>query len=246
MARKRRVHLRALRDELRRAHPEIDDVDALITAGGVSVGGLVRRNPASLVPAGAAVRLVEPKRLRGEPKLEAALERFGVPVTGRVALDAGAAAGGFTRVLLARGARRVYAVDAGHGQLLGSVRRDPRVVDLEATNLGELTPGLVPDRVGLVTLDLSYLSLAAAVPQLSRLRLAPNADLVGLVKPQFELGLPSLPTRPGRLAEAVDHAVRGITAAGWTVAGSMASPVPGGRGAAEFLVHAFIRSSHSR
>src|SRR5207248_8695281 len=113
----------------------------------------------------AAVLVSGPPLLRGETKLRAALAAFDVSVAGRVALDVGAAAGGFTRALLAAGARRVYAVDAGYGQLLGSLRQDPRVVNLEATNLGELSVDLIPDQVELVTLDLSYLALAAAVPQ---------------------------------------------------------------------------------
>src|SRR5207302_2622448 len=153
------------------------------------VDGIVRTNPATLVRAGASISLREDVVLRGERKLEAALAAFALDVRGRVALDAGAAAGGFTRILLAAGARRVYAVDAGHGQLLGSLRQDPRVVNLEATNLGDLTRELVPDTIEVVTLDLSYLALADAVPQLEALRLDPQADAVALVKPQFELGL---------------------------------------------------------
>ncbi|MGH9180531.1 MAG: SAM-dependent methyltransferase, partial [Acidimicrobiales bacterium] len=176
--------------------------------------------------------------LRGEAKLAAALARFAVPVTGRVALDAGAAAGGFTRVLLAAGARRVYAVDAGHGQLLGSMRQDRRVVNLEGTNLGSLTPALVPEPVEVVTLDLSYLSLADAIGQLGRVTLSPAADLVALVKPMFELHLAAPPTDPLALDEALAQASTAIDAAGWAVLASMASPVTGARGAAESLIHA--------
>jgi 23S rRNA (cytidine1920-2'-O)/16S rRNA (cytidine1409-2'-O)-methyltransferase len=172
--------------------------------------------------------------LRGEAKLEAALAAFGVAVAGRTALDAGAAAGGFTRVLLRHGARRVYAVDAGHGQLLGSLRQDARVVNLEATNLGSLGARLVPEPIDLVTLDLSYLALARAVPQLGRIELrAP--DLVALVKPQFELGLERPPEAP---AEGLVAAIAGITAAGWRVEDAIESPVRGARGAIEFLLWA--------
>lgn len=156
----------------------------------------------------------------------------------RMALDAGAAAGGFTRALLDAGARRVYAVDAGFGQLLGSLRQDSRVVNLERTNLGELDPRLIPDEVELVTLDLSYLALADAVPQLSRLRVARGCELIALVKPQFELGLPAPPSEKQAPTAAVGRAAAGITAAGWTVVGSIRSPLPGGRGAIEFFTHA--------
>jgi 23S rRNA (cytidine1920-2'-O)/16S rRNA (cytidine1409-2'-O)-methyltransferase len=173
--------------------------------------------------------------LRGEAKLEAALAAFRVRVEGRTALDAGAAAGGFTRVLLRRGARRVYAVDAGYGQLLGSLRQDPRVVNLERTNLGALDRRLVPEAVELVTLDLSYLALAEAVPQLGRLELASGADLVALVKPQFELHLSRPPADP---RPALDAAARGIECAGWRVADVIDSPVQGTKGAVEFLLWA--------
>jgi 23S rRNA (cytidine1920-2'-O)/16S rRNA (cytidine1409-2'-O)-methyltransferase len=196
------------------------------------------RNPRSLVRAEARVEVVEAHPLRGEVKLDAALEAFAVAVAGRVALDVGAAAGGFTRALLAAGARRVYAVDAGHGQLLGSLRQDDRVVTLERTNLGDLDRGLVPEPVEVITIDVSYLALARAVPQLDRAEIAPGADLVALVKPMFELGLARPPTDEARLREALRRAEAGIEAAGWTVRASIESPIRGGKGAVEFFVHA--------
>jgi len=204
----------------------------------VLVDGLPVTNPRSLVAAGAAVTLARSPRLRGSAKLRHALDAFAIPVAGRVAVDVGAAAGGFTTVLVAAGATRVYAVDAGHGQLAGWLRQHPRVVNLEATNLGQLDTELVPDVVDLVTIDVSYLSLAAAVPQLDRIAFADGADLVALVKPQFELRLPSPPTTPAELARALAVAITGIEAAGWSVVGSVESPVTGARGAREHLVHA--------
>ena len=179
----------------------------------------------------------EPGELRGGAKLRAALADFDAPVRGRVALDVGAAAGGFTSVLLEAGAARVYAVDAGFGQLLGSLRQHPRVVNLERTNLGQLSTDLVPEPVELVTMDLSYLSVADAVPQLERIELAPGVDLVALVKPQFELHLATPPDDSESLAEALRLAERGIADAGWRLLGSMESPVRGTRGSTEFLVH---------
>jgi len=176
--------------------------------------------------------------LRGEAKLRAALERFDVPVRGRVCLDLGAAAGGFTRVLLEADAARVYAVDAGFGQLLGSLRQDPRVVNLEATNVARLDTKLVPAPIEVVTVDVSYLALAAAVAQLDRIELAAGADLIGLVKPMFELRLATAPADPSVVEEATRRACAGIEAAGWRVIATMPSPVRGGRGAVEALVHA--------
>lgn len=178
--------------------------------------------------------------LRGELKLNAALRAFQPRVDGRTALDVGAAAGGFTRALLAAGARKVYALDAGHGQLLGSLLQDRRVVNLEATNLGVLDRTLVPEPVELVTIDVSYLALARAVPQLDRVEIAARAELIALVKPMFELGLASPPTEPRKLAAALAHATEGIEGAGWRVA-ALESPVRGAHGAIEHLVHAHRR-----
>jgi 23S rRNA (cytidine1920-2'-O)/16S rRNA (cytidine1409-2'-O)-methyltransferase len=154
-----------------------------------------------------------------------------------VAIDVGAAAGGFTLALLAAGARRVYAVDAGHGQLLGSLRADDRVVSLERTNLGTLTRALVPEVVEVVTIDLSYLSLALAAPQLETLAIADDADLVALVKPMFELGLAAPPQDPGQRAKAVELAAAAFEAAGWREPEAIESPLPGRRGAIEHLLH---------
>lgn len=238
MGRHPRKRLRTLVDELARRHPEIEAPAELVSAGGVLVDGLPVDNPRSLVRVGARIELRREPRLRGEAKLRAALSAFGVDVRGRVALDVGAAAGGFTRVLLEAGAARVYAVDAGFGQLLGSLRRDPRVVVLERVNLGDLDTARVPEAVAMVTLDLSYLAVAAAAPQLEPLRIAPAADLVALVKPMFELGLAAPPTDPAQLEVAAGLAADGLEASGWNVVSALGSPVTGAHGAVELLVHA--------
>jgi 23S rRNA (cytidine1920-2'-O)/16S rRNA (cytidine1409-2'-O)-methyltransferase len=204
----------------------------------VLVDGFPVRNPRSLVRAEAHIALREDARLRGEAKLEAALAEFDVEVAGRVAVDVGAAAGGFTRVLLGEGARRVYAVDVGYGQLLGSLRQDERVVVLERTNLAQLDRALVPDVVAVVAIDVSYVSLAAAVPQLGGLEYAAKADLVALVKPMFELRLAEPPKEEAQLDAALAAAVDGIAAAGWHLRATSRSPVAGANGAVELLLHA--------
>jgi 23S rRNA (cytidine1920-2'-O)/16S rRNA (cytidine1409-2'-O)-methyltransferase len=122
--------------QIREIHPEVSDPESLIRSGQVLVDGRIVTNSASLIRLGASIVVMKPRMLRGETKLQAALDTFQISVSGRVALDVGASAGGFTRVLLRAGARRCYAVDAGHGQLLGSLRCDSRVVNLESTNLG--------------------------------------------------------------------------------------------------------------
>jgi 23S rRNA (cytidine1920-2'-O)/16S rRNA (cytidine1409-2'-O)-methyltransferase len=229
--------LRPLARERARRFPDLEDPELAVAAGVVLVDGIPNRNPSSLVAAGASVALQRPVALRGEAKLRHALRAMAVAVDGRVALDVGAAAGGFTRVLLESGAACVYAVDAGYGQLVGSLRQDPRVVVLERTNLGALGRLLVPERVDVVTMDLSYLAIARAAPQLETVELAPHADLVALVKPQHELGLGAPPSEHG-VAEAVEHAREGLAACGWTIVGSTRSPVLGARGTVEWLVHA--------
>jgi 23S rRNA (cytidine1920-2'-O)/16S rRNA (cytidine1409-2'-O)-methyltransferase len=237
MVRKGRARLRTLREELLRAHPSISNPDAAIAGGAVEVDGRMVTNPASLVRAGVSIRLRIDVPLRGEAKLKAALASFQIDVRDRVTLDLGASAGGFTRVLLEAGARRVYAVDVGHGQLLGSLRQDQRVVNLEATNLSELDATLVPEEIDLVTADLSYLALSDAVPQLEPLRFADGAQAIALVKPQFELGLAEPPQSRTLLHRAVEKACRAFLEAGWESPRWIESPVRGRRGAVEFLLH---------
>jgi 23S rRNA (cytidine1920-2'-O)/16S rRNA (cytidine1409-2'-O)-methyltransferase len=176
VARRRRVRLRELVHLVQEVHPGLDAADA-IADGRVAVDGRVVTNPRSLVRrhASIAIRPERHEALRGEAKLVAALRKFDVRVEGRVALDLGAAAGGFTRALLGAGATRVYAVDVGYGQLRGALRQDPAVVNLERTNVADLGPDLVPEPVSVVTADLSYGSLARAVPQLNdRIVFAPE------------------------------------------------------------------------
>jgi 23S rRNA (cytidine1920-2'-O)/16S rRNA (cytidine1409-2'-O)-methyltransferase len=227
--------------ELRRVRPDISDPEGKITSGLVLVDGVSMTNPRSRVVPGCSIILREHAELRGSAKLRAALDRFGVKVEGRIALDVGAAAGGFTTVLLERGASRVYAVDAGHGELLGSLRQDPRVVNLEATNVGDLTSVLIPEPVEAVTVDVSYLSLASAVDQLDRVEITSGAVLIGLVKPMFELKLATAPTDVAALHEAVEKAANAVTEAGWDVNALMESPMPGAKGAIEGFVYAVRR-----
>ena len=202
------------------------------------VDGFPVRNPRSLVATDARIELRGRKRLRGEAKLEAALEAFSVDPTGRLALDVGAATGGFTRTLLRAGARRVYAVDVGYGQLLGSLRQDERVVVLERTNLAALDRTLVAEPVDVLTIDVSYVSLASALPQLRGVELAAGAELVALVKPMFELRLAAPPVADRALERALAAAAAGAEAAGWHVVAGVRSPVAGARGAVELLLHA--------
>ncbi|MCL2396243.1 MAG: hypothetical protein FWC87_16355 [Acidimicrobiaceae bacterium] len=214
-----------------------EDPDAMIRAGRVVVAGAVITNPAARVPASAALKLRRDKVPRGHFKLTAALEAFDVAVRSRTALDVGASTGGFTMALLNAGATRVYAVDVGHGQLLGGLRADPRVVNLERTNLAHLDRSLVPEPIGLITIDLSYLALAVAGPQLEQVDILAGADLVALVKPMFELGLPAPPSDPAVRVKAVEVAVAGLERCGWALEATIESPIRGNRGAVEHFAH---------
>jgi 23S rRNA (cytidine1920-2'-O)/16S rRNA (cytidine1409-2'-O)-methyltransferase len=125
----------------------------------------------------------------------------------------------------------------GYGQLLGSLRQDPRVVNLERTNIGDLGAHNVPDAIELISLDLGFLALATGVPQLNRLELAADADLVALVKPTAELGLPSPPQDEASIKDAVERAGAAVATAGWEVLNAVESPIRGSRGAIEWFLH---------
>jgi 23S rRNA (cytidine1920-2'-O)/16S rRNA (cytidine1409-2'-O)-methyltransferase len=231
---------------LRRRFPAVDDPSAVIATGHVLVDGAPISNPAARVRADASVRIVEPRPLRGTIKLRNALEALAVDARDVVALDIGAAAGGFTHALLDAGAQRVYALDAGVGQLRGWLRADPRVVNLEATNLAVLGRDRVPDPVGLVTMDLSYLAVVDALPQLDRALLALDAHLVALVKPTYELHSAALVTDPSRVERAVARAVDAMGRNGWEVQKRVPSCVTGSGGAVEVFVSARLRPRTSR
>ena len=209
-----------------------------IVAGQVMVDGRIIDNPNAWVPVAAAVVIRHQPVLRGARKLRAALAHAGLTVEGKACLDLGAASGGFTTALLEAGARKVYAVDTGYGQLLGALRQHHRVVNLERTNLADLDARRVPEAVEVLTVDLSYVPLAEALGQLGRVSFAPGAELLGLVKPTFELRKGS-PVRGGdEIDKAFEIAAAGAEASGWQILGSIPSPTLGRAQATEVFLHA--------
>jgi 23S rRNA (cytidine1920-2'-O)/16S rRNA (cytidine1409-2'-O)-methyltransferase len=166
----------------------LDEARRWIMAGQVLVNDQRNDKPGMLVPRDAMIRVRGRHRYasRGGYKLEAALEHFAVDVAGRVALDSGASTGGFTDCLLQHGASLVYAVEVGYGQLVGRLRADPRVRNLERTNLSDLVFRALDSPPDLITLDLSYLSLTTALPLAATL-LAPQGQILALLKPLFEV-----------------------------------------------------------
>ena len=236
MSKQHRARFIALADLLARHRPDVSP--NAISAGRVLVDGRFITNPASKVRSDASIRVLQPKRLRGDIKLSHALDALDVFVAGRVAVDVGASSGGFTTALLNHGAARVYAVDAGVGQLVGALRLDRRVVNLERHNLGSLDRRVVPDEVDVLTLDLSYLSIADAVPQLERLKFSCDADLVALVKPTFELSRPALAASIDDVRDALRRVTAAVQRGPWHVLGSCAAPRTGPHGAREVFIHA--------
>jgi 23S rRNA (cytidine1920-2'-O)/16S rRNA (cytidine1409-2'-O)-methyltransferase len=236
---------RPLIDVVRKQRADIDDPLGAIEAGEVHVDGVIVTNPQSRVRPDARIVVKPGKELKGEAKLGAGLEAFtaSVEIDSKVCVDVGASTGGFTTELLRRGARRVYAVDVGHGQLLGTLRQDERVVNLESTNASEISDELIGDAVDVVTIDVSYSPLRAIVPDLTRrLRYGDAPVMVALVKPMFELQAGSLPTDPRDLDRAATSGRAALEDAGWRVDELIESPLRGKNGAVEFFIRATLRA----
>ena len=216
---------------------------AAIAAGRVTADGIAVRKPSEPVAIDSAIEAApeHPYVSRGGVKLAAALDHFGLDPRGRVCLDVGASTGGFTDVLLARGARCVHAVDVGRGQLHERLRADPRSVVLEQTDIRMLDPARLAEPPDFAAVDVSFISLRLVLPALDRLLRRP-ADLVALIKPQFEAGRRNV--KKGVVRDVAIHVAvceeiaRFAASLGWQVRGVVASPIEGGDGNREFLLGA--------
>jgi 23S rRNA (cytidine1920-2'-O)/16S rRNA (cytidine1409-2'-O)-methyltransferase len=223
--------------------PSRERAKALILAGHVRVNGQPETKAGTSVSEDAEVAPLQPDHPyvgRGGLKLAHALDAFQIPVAGRQALDIGASTGGFTDVLLQRGAARVVALDVGHGQLDWTIRNDPRVIVIEHYNARHLTLEDLPGPMDLVTIDVSFISLRQILPPV-RAVLAPGADVVALVKPQFEAGRDEVgkgivrdPATHARVLERVSADAREV---GLSPLASTPSPITGAKGNIEFLLH---------
>lgn len=244
-----------------RIHPLRQRLDQVVTARGLAVSrsqardaiargrilvnGVVVHSPSAMVSDRDELWTTVAQQWvsRGAEKLVAALDAFAVDPQLRIALDVGASTGGFTEVLLARGARRVYAVDVGQGQFHGSLREDPRIVLHEKTDARAIDAVIVPERVSLIVIDVSFIGLAKVLmPVLARAD--DKADLIALVKPQFEVG-PDGVGKGGIVRDASlrETALRAVIAAieehpGWRIRSLVPSPLAGSDGNQEFLVWA--------
>ena len=217
----------------------------LIGAGRVSIDGMRAVKPATAIAVGAALTVEgDDERAwvsRGAHKLIGALDAFGMSVRDRRCLDAGASTGGFTEVLLDRGAREVVAADVGYGQLAWSLRNDPQVTVKERTNVRGLTADAIGGPVDLVVADLSFISLATVLPALISCSTA-DADIVSLVKPQFEVGkgrvgAGGVVSDPRLRADAVLSVARRAAELHWHTVDVVASPLPGPSGNVEYFLH---------
>ncbi|HLZ72460.1 MAG TPA: TlyA family RNA methyltransferase [Dehalococcoidia bacterium] len=214
---------------------------AAVEAGQVLVEGRPAIKPAMLVPAAADLAVIAPPRYvsRGGEKLEHALRRFGINVSGLRTADVGASTGGFTDCLLQHGAARVYAIDVGYGQLDYRLRTDPRVVVMERVNARHLDA--LPELVDLAVADVSFISLTKVLPAVVA-SLKPRAELVALLKPQFEarrgeVGRGGIVRDPLLHAAVIGRFVHWLTAQGYRILGLALSPIRGASGNREFLMH---------
>jgi 23S rRNA (cytidine1920-2'-O)/16S rRNA (cytidine1409-2'-O)-methyltransferase len=224
--------------------PSRERARALILAGQILWGDKPVDKAGDVLPAGAVLRLrgePMPYVSRGGLKLAHALDVFGVDVAGAVVVDIGASTGGFTDCLLQRGASRVYCVDVGHGQLDWKVASDPRVVVIDRTNIRHMPAERIPERCTLAVIDVSFISLRLVLPLLPPL-LVPGAPVVPLVKPQFEVGRAKvgkggIVRDEADRRQAVADVAEAARALGFAVVGETTSPITGGKGNVEFLLH---------
>ena len=241
MPRRTRVDAELVRRGLARSRQQAAE---LIGAGKVSIDGMPAVKPGTAVAATAALKVAGDAERgwvsRGAHKLIGALDAFGIDVEGRRCLDAGASTGGFTEVLLDRGAREVVAVDVGYGQLAWSLRSDSRVVVVERTNVRELAPEAIGGKVDTIVADLSFISLNTVLPALTGCA-SPGADIVPMVKPQFEVGKGQVGAggvvhSPDLRASAVLSVARRADELGWQSVGVTPSPLPGPSGNVEYFL----------
>ena len=217
----------------------------LILAGQVLVNDQKVDKAGALVAGDADIRILGeqmPYVGRGGLKLEAALREFKIEVSGKSALDVGASTGGFTDCLIQHGCVKVYAVDVGYGQLAWKLRQDPRVIAVDRVNIRAIDPALVPERVDIAVIDVSFISLDKVIPSVLQF-LKPGSDIIALIKPQFEVGRAmvgkgGIVRDEAARAAAVQNVVTVFREAGLDVKGVIPSPITGQDGNVEFLIHA--------
>ncbi|MDI1471032.1 TlyA family RNA methyltransferase [Thermodesulfovibrio sp. 1176] len=217
---------------------------ALILEGKVIVNGQKIDKPGTMVNQNAEITICGetlPYVSRGGLKLEKALKEFSIDVKEKVAMDVGASTGGFTDCLIQHGAKKVYAIDVGYGQLAWKLRTDPRVIPIEKTNIRYIQKEKIPEKIDIVTVDVSFISLRLVIPKILEF-LKPDGEIVALIKPQFEAGKGEVP-RGGVIkdAEKREKIIKEMRdffeSLGLKVIGITQSPIPGQKGNIEYLIY---------
>ncbi|NPV52558.1 MAG: TlyA family RNA methyltransferase [Firmicutes bacterium] len=225
-------------------HKSREQARRSIMAGEVRVDGGRIDKPGTRIPVDCEIEVARPAVeyvSRGGIKLEAALREFDVSVKDKVAIDIGASTGGFTDCLIKHGARRVYAVDVGYGQLAWELRQDPRVVNIERTNIRYLDAARVPEKADIITIDVSFISIRKFLPRLKEF-LAPNGRIISLIKPQFEAGREQVGKKgvvrdPQVHRKTLSDIIDFVASNSFHIKGLTFSPIKGPEGNIEYFLH---------
>lgn len=217
---------------------------SLIMEGKVIVNGIVVTKPGTLIKEDSTVEIKEeeiPYVSRGGLKLEAAIKYFKVSVKDKIAMDVGSSTGGFTDCLLKNGAKKVYSIDVGYGQLDWKLRQDSRVILLERTNIRYLEREKIPEEIDIATVDVSFISLLKVIPKVLEF-LKTGGEILALIKPQFEVGKKEvgkggIVKDEKKRIEAVNRIKDGLEALGLKIIGIMESPIPGQKGNIEYFIY---------
>lgn len=217
---------------------------AIIMEGTVYVKGLPVTKAGAMVPEDASIEIKAddiPYVSRGGLKLEAAIRGFNIEVSGKIAMDIGASTGGFTDCLLQHGARKVYCIDVGYGQLAWKLRNDKRIILIERTNIRYLERDRIPDKIDIVVIDVSFISLTKVIPKALEF-LAEKGEIIALIKPQFEVGKGEV-DKGGivrdeeKRLKALEQVRQNLESLSLTSRGIIQSPILGGKGNVEYLIH---------
>lgn len=224
--------------------PSRERAQALIMEGRIFVEGIPAAKSGAMVDEGAAVELRGediPYVSRGGTKLEAAIRHFNISMKEKIAMDVGASTGGFTDCMLQHGAKKVYCVDVGYGQLAWKLRNDPRVILIERTNIRYLEREKIPDEIDIATIDVSFISLLKVVPNVLKF-LQMDGEMIALIKPQFEVGKGEvgkggIVRDETKRLKAVENVRKGLESMGLQTIGIIQSPIPGQKGNIEYLIY---------
>lgn len=224
--------------------PSRERAQAFVMEGRVFVDGIAVTKAGSMIDADANIELKGediPYVSRGGLKLEAAIKHFNISLKDKIAMDVGSSTGGFTDCMLQNGAKKIYCIDVGYGQLAWKLRQDPRVVLIEKTNIRYLQREKIPDEIDIATIDVSFISLEKVVPNIQRF-LKESGEIIALIKPQFEVGKGEvnkggIVKDEAKRLRAVNYVKESLESLGLKTIGIIPSPIPGQKGNIEYLIY---------